>query len=386
MEDARGRLWQARAGFVADQNGVVDPRSQAPEAGDYEGVDPMGLIHVMQPSGDPDPFTRFSLPLNQPVSIRFTLDVNSREHTSVEVTRSLSTPGLEVLDVRDHGLVGQYFKPPGDGPFPGVLVLGGSGGGQSGATRAKLLASNGFAVLTVAYFRADGVPQSLQEIPVEYFKKAIDWLSGRPGVEAGGVGILGTSRGSEAALWAGALYPEVRSVVAIAPSSVSWTCICDDGLASSWSVNGKGLPYAIPQNDPSYQQEPGTPFRVITRFVQGLKDHDTVEAARIPVENIKGSVLLVSGTDDQLWPSSTMSEMIMEQLAASNFPFPYKHIAIKDAGHSIRSSILPLAGTSTTRGGRISLGGTYDGIRRSQSSWKEIIAFLRSSVPGTGNE
>ena len=377
MKDARGRMWRASAVFNADAKGTIDLRSQAPETGDYSDVDPMGLIHAMQLQGNPEPHTRFLLPMDEPVRIRFNLEVDSTEHASVDATRNLAIEGLKDETVSANGLAGRFYAPPGNGPFPGVLVLGGSSGGFSGAIKARLLASHGFAVLTVAYFGAEGVPSSLKEIPIEYFKKAIGWLSAQNSVAPGGVAAYGTSRGSEAALLLAAHDERVRRVVAVAPSHVVWTCICDEGLASSWSLDGTPLPFATPRPDPSYHHEPGTPFRVVTRFMQGLKDQEAVEAARIPVEKINGPILLVSGTDDQLWPSTLMAETIMQQLQASGFDYPYKHIAIKGAGHSIRSSLLPLAGTTTTRGGRILLGGTYEGVRRSASSWPEIIDFLR---------
>ena len=379
MKDSQGEIWGAEATFRSNRDGTVNLAKDAPESGDYSGVDVMGLIHAMQPPVE-NPFSRFTLSLNKPMVVQFSLEIDGEIHKQADVVRRILSPDLEIAEVRTDGLVGRFYKPPGEGPFPGVLVLGGSSGGMSGAVKAGLLASHGFAVLTVAYFSEDGLPSHLENIPLEYFKKGIDWLSAKNSVVPGGVAVFGTSKGAEAALLLGSQYPEIQRVVAVVPSSVVWRCICLDEDASSWSLNGSPLPFVTPQDDPTYQPVSGAPFRATTRYLQGLKDEALVDAARIPVEKIGGPILLVSGTDDQLWPSYVMSEMIMSHLASSDFSHSYEHLAMEGAGHSIRSTILPLAGTTTNGNGRLSFGGSYEGIRGSQASWEKIIAFL-----GEGN-
>ena len=58
-----------------------------------------------------------------------------------------------------------------------------------------------------------------------------------------------------------------------------------------------------------------------------------MEIAAIKVENISGPVLLISGTEDEQWPSMEMSEIIMERLTANNFAFPSQHIPLV-GGHN----------------------------------------------------
>jgi hypothetical protein len=42
----------------------------------------------------------------------------------------------------------------------------------------------------------------------------------------------------------------------------------------------------------------------------------------IPVEKIGGPMLLVSGTDDQVWPTTPLSEIAMERLGPTSTPSP----------------------------------------------------------------
>jgi hypothetical protein len=48
LDDHRGDRWLAEAAFVADGAGAVDLRRDAPVAGTYDGVDPMGLFWALR--------------------------------------------------------------------------------------------------------------------------------------------------------------------------------------------------------------------------------------------------------------------------------------------------------------------------------------------------
>src|SRR5262249_39300304 len=160
------------------------------------------------------------------------------------------SPQGKMTDVRESGLVGTLFTPPGEGPFPGIIVLGGSEGGLNSEDVAALLSSHGYTVLALAYFGAEGLPDSLKEIPIEYFKRAIDLMLSRPFVRRGGVALVGTSKGAEAALLVGTHYREVRAVVGYVPSGVAWSCICEATDKSSWSFEGEPVAFIPQGTDP----------------------------------------------------------------------------------------------------------------------------------------
>ena len=115
-------------------------------------------------------------------------------------------PGTGMSEVREVGLVGMFFTPAGQGTFPGIIVLGGAEGGLNSEDVAALLASRGFAALALAYFATGNLPQSLEEIPLEYFKKAMDWMRRQRGVEKNRLILIGTSKGAEAALLLASQY------------------------------------------------------------------------------------------------------------------------------------------------------------------------------------
>jgi hypothetical protein len=63
----------------------------------------------------------------------------------------------------------------GEGPFPGVIDMFGTGGGLYDV-RAALLASRGFAGFSLAFFGYDDLPTAV-ELNVEYFTVACDVIA-----------------------------------------------------------------------------------------------------------------------------------------------------------------------------------------------------------------
>jgi len=350
----RGDEWSSSARFTADQNGVVDLGRMAPASGSYQGIDAMGLFWSAQ--RDPQPVAG-----NPPAQAwHLTAEVDGSVVAETTVQRRAVAADVNVTMVRDNGLAGAFYQPPGEGRHPAVIVLSGSGGGLPPATSAAGgLASRGYAVLALAYFNAEGLPPMLSRIPLEYFGKALSWLAAQPSVDPSRIGVLGVSRGGELALLLGSVYPQIRSVVAYVPSNVVFPGCCGMINAPSWTVEGRPL-----------------------AFVRlGVRDPAQRERAAIRVEKIKGAVLLISGRQDQVWNSSEMSEQVMARLRRNQFPYAYKHLSYDDAGHAIGrpyTSTMDLNDMRHPLTGRVMhLGGTPEGTAHArEDSWRQMLAFL----------
>ena len=243
-------------------------------------------------------------------------------------------------EIHQNGIVGDYFTESGNQPRQAIIMLGGSEGGKSWSRIRKpiqALIQRGFNVLSLAYFKAPGLPDALQEIPLEYFEKAFDWLSAQAGIMPGEFALLGASKGSEAALLLASRFPQVRAVIAFSPSSVVWQGIPSNrftlgvDLRSSWTWKGEGLPY-VPFAQPIRKLDLLT-LRLRELHERSLADHTFAEPAAIPVERIEGAVLFLSGRNDQLWPADTMGSSIMDRLQANDFSHPHQHLVF-DGGHN----------------------------------------------------
>ena len=185
-----------------------------------------------------------------------------------------------------------------------------------------MLAEQGFVTMALAYFGAPGLPEQLTNLPLEYFKTALDTLRDRGDVDPTRIGLIGTSKGGEAALLIASKYPEIKVVVAGVPSSVVWQGINAKNYADpsgSWTENGK--PVAFLPYDTSGAFDPSNFMKSIhDMYARSLTHIDRHPDAVIEVERIDGPVMLICGQSDRLWPSCPMSQSMVARLKAKGFP------------------------------------------------------------------
>ena len=295
---------------------------------------------------------------------------------SLAAIPALAATPPEPVTALGPGMVGIYYPPP-PGRRDVVLVLGGSEGGiQGSGPLAQRLAEHGFGALALAYFGAPGLPQALETVPLESLEAGLDWLRAQPGIGSRRMPVLGVSKGSEAALLLASHDARVCAVVAGVPSSVVWAGIdmahpATPVTVSSWTLAGKGMAF-VPYAE--------GPFR----GVRDLYDRSLVKAApeaAIPVEKIKGPILLISGKSDQLWPSYPMSQAVTARLDAKHFTFAHQHLAYDDAGHFAFGPPLPTDSPNLPR--LAGLGGTPEGNQAARvDGWPRILAFLDQAFAG----
>ncbi|HET7488912.1 MAG TPA: acyl-CoA thioesterase/bile acid-CoA:amino acid N-acyltransferase family protein [Acidimicrobiales bacterium] len=371
------------ADFRADDDGVVEPGAQPSLAGSYRGEDPFGLWwSAATASGDPP--RRRSL---EPLWVSVAVVAGGERLAGAVLRRRWVGSGVQVTPIGEDGLVATSFRPAGTGPFPAAVVLGGSLGGLGGAeTKAALLASRGIAALAVAYFAAPGRPPDLAEIPVEYVGACLTWLRARSHVDAGRLAVLGSSRGAELALLVAAAYPQVRRVVAAAPSSVVWGAV-GRGAApgtAAWTVDGRPLPtmrhWRSDLADAAYA---GDPVRLAPLFDDALDGQSSAGTAEIPVERARGPVLLISGGDDAMWPARRMAEAVERRAAACGGP-SVRHLHHPQAGHLCAGppgTAIPTVICHPLDGRRYLMGGTPEAnAAAAASSWQQTLEFLLCEV------
>jgi dienelactone hydrolase len=384
LRDDRKRLWESHAVFVADGDGCVNLAGQEPVTGTYSGVDVMGLFWSMAldpaRSGPPSSFVKKELPA---AVVDLEVKAERGKTASARLERNFVAPGTEVRDVREEELVGRLFVPPGADKRPAVIVLGGSGGGLDWE-KAGMISSHGYVTLALAYFGIPPLPRILRQIPLEYFATAVAWLRRQDSVRQNQIATLGASKGAELALLMGATFSEIRAVIGISSSGVHWQGF-GKGPAASWTHAGCSLPYApVPMTrfrwESLFHLLTSQPVAFRRLYELALRNREAVQLAAIPVEKIRGPVLLISGSDDQVWPSGEMSRMIMERLAANGFPYPFEHLCCDSAGHSFRGPYSPATVVHTNHPGipgEILLGGSPAANARGQrESWEKTIAFL----------
>jgi dienelactone hydrolase len=215
-------------------------------------------------------------------------------------TRTLRPPSAPV-----HGTL---FVPAMTEPVAAVLLIGGSGGSEPSYV-GEALAAEGIAALSVAYFGRPGLPDQLRDIPLEYFFSALEILHDElPGAS---LAVLGMSRGSEAAMLTAIHSPiGVRGVVATVPGNVV-LCSWPPG-GPAWLLGARPLAYVD---------------------YCGPESEDP--AAVIPVERIRGPVLLAAAGADRVWPSADMARALSRRLREHGDAHGHTILEYPAAGHSL---------------------------------------------------
>lgn len=284
----------------------------------------------------------------------------------------IASPGPTGRRINESRVFANFYPAKVDRPGPAVMLLGGSEGGIGSVPAATALQAHGFSVLTPAYFGGSGQPGHLEHIPLETFDRALAWLRRQPQVDGARVGVIGESKGAEAALLLGVRDTALRAVVALSPSSYVWPGVNPSSLkaGSSWTVRGKPLPVL-----PYGRFHLGVLLGHLgVLYREGLQARAKHPAAGIAIDRASAPVLLVCGRDDTLWPSCAMSEQLRDRAAAAGKRIDV--LSYANAGHEVFGPPEDRGDTAPHR-----WGGTSQSNNAARAdAWPKVIEFLRRSL------
>lgn len=292
-----------------------------------------------------------------------------------------------VLKIRNNKIKTEYIKIPINGKYysidksckkPGIIIIGGSGSGFAWSEQvAALLASYGYNTLAVSYFDykgRDSKSKTLTNIPLEYFKKSIDWLNKRPEIINDSVGIIGISKGAEAALLIGSNYPDqIKSIAVFAPPCYSFEGVYLGKKRDlpSWTINNKPINYIPYPDDSKFSMfvKHGYLKEIHTLGVNNLNENEK-KLCSIDINSVTAKLLLISGSLDNTWPSEEMCNiLISESKNSSNI----KHINYKGAGHMFLVPGLP----PIIDNDKILF---FDSYNANCDAWKKLKEFLEETL------
>lgn len=243
--------------------------------------------------------------------------------------------------VKDNGFEGILL--PGDGRKDKVvIVMSGSNGGMKLTKQcADFYNRNGIPALALAIFGTKGTQPYLDKVPVEYVESAIDWLKNQ-GYKR--IGVDGMSKGSEIALLAASMFPDLSCVIVRVPSH-----FVSEGLkgkkkdkgpsgTSCWSYKGKEIPFS------AYNARK---FDVLGTFIKEKEMHiitfnadkTVISESLIPIERIKAPVLMLSSKNDSVWPSYQSATYMEKTFNEIEFGYKHKHIAYENMSHAMLTEL-----------------------------------------------
>jgi hypothetical protein len=315
-KDVIGVTWSSAADFRTSADGTLS-LNQAPVAGSYAGANPMGLFQFMAPD-DPRPLG-FGSPLSGTYVVRLEAKVDGRTVATATATRrSPQAVGVTTkkLTVPADGLYGVLYRPKDTTTRkPALLVFGGSEGGLSYPVQEKaaLLAAHGYPTLALAYFDAPGLPKDLAAIPLEYFRTALTVLRAQPGVDTDHLLVTGRILGRRGQPAGGGHVPgpgqrgDRRGAQLLRRRGA----VHEDQVVLDPERTGA----AVRAGQPVRRAGSGG----------GPEDH-------IPVDRIRGPILLACGELDLEWPSCRNVDDITDRLKGRA---GVRVLRYHDAGHYI---------------------------------------------------
>lgn len=222
---------------------------------------------------------------------------------------------LDIKEIHQDYLNGFHVKKQNKISKGSIITFGGSEGG-SYYDIAKIVANHGYEVISLYFFGKTNQPQSLNRIPIEFFKKVLGYIemnfeSIHP------ITILSASKGAELALVLSEYYKEIDNLILIAPSAYRFQGLDSKETRSSWTLNKTDLPYISFDRVSLLERAKLTgqyifkkPKKLRAYYESAIKNAKNKEEARIKTEKFKGNILLLMGEDDGMWNSYDMAKVI----------------------------------------------------------------------------
>lgn len=224
-------------------------------------------------------------------------------------------PGVDVTPIVDGPVRGFHLRPERIRHEGVVLTWGGSEGGPD-FEHAGLLAREGHEVLSLFYFGQPEQQPTLDRVPIETARRAIDWAEANA-EQADPVTIVGTSKGAELAALLPTYEPRVDNLVLFAPIDHVMQGMDQRDVVSSWTYRGEDVPYAAYSD----AESSGPVLGLMAAMVLGYPMHlrpvfegaiaaPEAAGARIDLSRLSGELLVFAGGDDQLWPADDAARRI----------------------------------------------------------------------------
>lgn len=245
---------------------------------------------------------------------------------------------IQEYNYREHGFAGKLYDAENGGDKL-LIVIQGLKGLRLPCRYAEFFAGKGYSTLAMAYYGVPGLPDKMRAIPLEIFDYAIARMRKYENGRFKHFGIYGNSKGGGIALLAASQCVFIDLCIAVSATAhiFQGTGGADESKCKSMvSFYKRDFPY-IPNKGKMgafirrCRQEGNIRLLYLIEEWEKRGNADTV----IPVEKIRGPILLMSATHDESVPGKQDAEVLVKRLKEKNFQYPYKHINFENGSHNL---------------------------------------------------
>jgi dienelactone hydrolase len=248
----------------------------------------------------------------------------------------------EHFNYAEHGFAGHLAEPDTGSDRAVIIIMGGEQSILPGIKFAERFADYGITGLAVSLFGAEGLPDSPDQIPLEMFIPAAEYI--RKAKKISHISIYGQSMGSIFAVLAAQYIGGYENLIMVSPTHVPFEgTLKDKKTMTGRSVvtwHGEDIPYV--RADLSkvkavrYQRHPDAFCKVTgmwAAYHKAYQDLEAVSKARLHVEQTGARVLLIAGTEDECWPAEYSVRQIERELKETAYAKDIKVVIYPHGSH-----------------------------------------------------
>ena len=284
---------------------------------------------------------------------------------------SLYPTNIDGVDVRrvDDGAAQGFHLVPREIKHKGTIIVYGGSDGTPNYAQAVDFAKNGYEVMSLFMFGQKNQPKTLARVPLEQFEQTLRYVEAHAR-SASPLTVMGVSKGAEYALNLTSKYPQINNAILAAPSAYNFNGLDFENYGSSWTWQGKELPYVDIQKtsfghfigDMIIPMIVKAPVTYKNAYQAAVDVDENNESKKIPL-NTKANLLIIAGSDDQMWNSASMGKSIKDQRPQNTDLAVYG-----GAGHVFAGN-----GVLSTKSIRMNVGGTTDANTRAARESRKLM-------------
>jgi len=246
------------------------------------------------------------------------------------------------FNYKEHGFVGHLAEPDKGSDKAVIVIMGGEQSLLPGIKFAERFADYGIMGLAVSLYGAEGLPESVDRIPIDMFIPAVEYL--RNDKKISNLSVYGQSMGSIFAVLVAQYIGCFDNLIMVSPTHVSFEgTLKDKRTMSGHSVatwHGEDIPFVKADfskvKATKYLKHPDAKCKVTGMWVayhDAYLNRDLESKAKLKVTETNARILMIAGDEDEAWPSEYSVKELEKDLKNADYDKDVKTIIYPHGSH-----------------------------------------------------